>query len=207
MLIQEFCKERGRDIVVFDLEIKKEIGKNGIGWTSFDKMGISVGVTYSFLKNEYKVFMDDNLVEMGELLSSAGMTTGFNTISFDLNLLAGNLLSVATQKTNLARKNYDCLVHSRQASNREGFIPGFKLDEHLFHIFGKEFMKTGEGASAPIWWGEGKTGKVISYCIDDVKREAMLFEHFWTQKWTKTSHGQFNLKTTPQEFFTNLEAK
>ena len=191
-----------QDIVIFDLEIKKEIGKNGIGWTSFDKMGISVGVTYSFLGDEYKVFMDDNLEEMGNLLSSANMISGFNTHSFDLLLLKAHIPNLRME--DLFNKNYDMLVHSRISSSRTGHIPGFKLDQHLFHIFGKEAMKTGNGADAPVWWGQGKEGQVVSYCVDDVKRESMLLKHFWEEGWTKTEHGQFPLKTGPKEFIESL---
>ena len=207
MIINDFCKEKNKDIVVFDLEIKNEIGKNGVTWGTHDKMGISVGVTYSFLHDEYKVFMDDNLPEMFDTLKNAHMTSGFNTISFDMMLLAAMIPAAKDYLHPLITRNYDCLIHSRDASKMDKYTKGFKLDEHLFHIFGKEFMKTADGASAPIWWQEKKYGKVISYCLDDVKREKGLFEHFWERQWTKTSHGQFNLKTTPHEFFTNLEAK
>jgi hypothetical protein len=55
--------------------------------------------------------------------------------------------------------------------------PGFRLDDHL-QMLGLP-MKTGDGASAPIWWQENKIGKVIDYCMNDVMQERALFEHFW----------------------------
>jgi hypothetical protein len=30
---------------------------------------------------------------------------------------------------------------------------------------------------APIWWQEGKYGKVIDYCLNDCKVERTLFEY------------------------------
>ena len=36
-------------------------------------------------------------------------------------------------------------------------------------------MKTGNGAHAPIWYQEGKLGKVIDYCLNDVRVETKLF--------------------------------
>ena len=36
----------GKNIVVYDLEIKRTIDKINVGWKDFDKMGISVGVLF-----------------------------------------------------------------------------------------------------------------------------------------------------------------
>lgn len=184
------------DVVVYDLEIKEEIGKNGIGWKDYDKMGISVGCCYSFLKKEYKVFLDDNIEELGEQLDKAELAVGFNIFGFDDPLLE------ATLKRPIKKDHhYDMLWHSRKSHGGGDFVKGFKLDNHLAGTFGIEFMKTGNGADAPVWYKQGKLGKVISYCLDDVKREAMLFQYIWnTGKVILDSFGEVPIKITPQEF-------
>lgn len=77
---------------------------------------------------------------------------------------------------------------------------GCKLDNHLAGTFGREFMKTGAGAEAPVWWQQRRLGRLVSYCIDDVKREARLFKYAWDHGFVKTdTHGVHQLKTHPRE--------
>ena len=185
------------NITVFDLEIKEVIGQNGIGWKSYDKMGISVGCSYNFLRREYKIYMDDNLDELAELIASSQLVSGFNTMGFDIPLLE------ATLKAQVRKDNhYDILQYSREAHGSGPFKRGFKLDNHLAGTFGKDSMKTANGEQAPVWWQEGKIGRVASYCLDDVTREARLFKRLWeTGRLTLDTHGEIVFKTIPQAVF------
>jgi hypothetical protein len=165
----------GKNIVVYDLEIKEEIGKNGIGWKSFDKMGISVGCAFDYRSYKFRVFMDDNIRELVERLNEENtLVVAFNHVSFDNNLLRGNGLPL---KDDRHLKNYDMLLESRKGAGAVGFIKGFTLDEHLKEM--KLPVKTGNGALAPIWWQEGKAGKVIDYCLNDVMVEKQLFDEIY----------------------------
>ena len=70
-------------IIVFDLEIKKEM-KTGADWANKAAMGISVGVAFDYASGEYRVFMDDNLQELVDLINDADLVTGSNICDFDL---------------------------------------------------------------------------------------------------------------------------
>lgn len=167
----------GQNIVVFDCEIKEEI-KGLITWNDHDKMGISVAVAYHYLTEEFHVFMDDNIEELPYLLNQAEIVSGFNIIGFDNKLVNASCSNKYTNEKN----SYDLLVESRKASGwRQGmrFPSGMKLDDHLLGTFGKDFMKTAHGSEAPGMWQNKQLGKLISYCIDDVKRECKLFEHVY----------------------------
>lgn len=179
----------GKNIVVYDLEIKATIG-GAVRWVDYDLMGISVGVAFHYLTGEYHVFMDDNLEELPALLNQAEIVSGFNILGFDNNLVN------ASTKTKLKtlENNYDLLLESRMAS---GWRPGslmpksMRLNDHLSSTFGPEFVKTGDGAEAPLLWQRGELGKLVSYCVADVKRECMLFEHVWAERPVKTPlHGE-----------------
>ncbi len=61
-----------------------------------------------------------------------------------------------------------------------------RLDDHLMSTFGAANMKTAAGAEAPLMWQRKELGKLISYCVADVKRECMLFEHVWNELPVKT---------------------
>lgn len=165
--------QQKKRIVVFDLEIKAEIDGKVVGWKSYDKMGISVGVAWDSLNDEYKIFMDDNIQELGKLLEEADIISGFNIEGFDLPLLEATL----GRKLKI-KACYDVLKFSRYSVGwKEGgkFPTGLKLDDHLEATYGKEFMKTAHGAEAPKMWQAGRLGTLVSYCVADVRREKELF--------------------------------
>jgi hypothetical protein len=187
----------GQNIVVFDLEIKEEIGKNGITWDSHNLMGISVGVLFDFATMDYTVHMDDNINLLVERLNSASVVTGFNINGFDLKLLKADPLVVTPV---VPKKVYDMLDESRKAVGQGTFAKGLKLDAHLEGTFGKDDMKTADGAQAPIMWQNKELGRLISYCVRDVKCEGKLFKHIWDHGWVKTpTHGQKTV-IKPQTF-------
>ncbi len=188
-----------RDILIFDLEIKNPIA-GSIGWKSFDRMGVSVGVSYSTKRDEYKVYLDDNLEDLHYALEKCEMVVGFNTLGFDVSLLEATV-----NKKMRLHHHYDILKESRHSHGSGNFTPGFKLDNHLAGTFGIDFLKTAHGAQAPIWYQEKKMGQLISYCVDDVKREAALFKYLWETGTVKLdSHGTIKIKRTPQEYFESI---
>jgi hypothetical protein len=178
----------GQNIVCFDLEIKNIIDGKEITWNDHDKLGISVGVAFDYLTGEFKVFMDDNIEGLVSLLNRADIVTGFNITGFDIPCLNATCKAKFTNE----KAVYDLLYFSRVASGwRPGdpYPRGMKLDDHLRQTFGEEFMKTSHGEEAPKMWQSGRLGELISYCIDDVKRECFLFEHVYANCAVKTEHG------------------
>lgn len=182
----------GKNVIIFDLEIRHPIGLNGVTWNTYDKMGISVGCLFDFQVMDYKVYLDDNLPEMTKRLNSADLVVGFNIEDFDIPLLNAHAPKVKEDV-----KTYDILWKSRYATGMKDpkFLKGMKLDDHLLGTFGASEMKTGDGAMAPVWFQEGKLAKVINYCIADVKREAKLFHHIVKNGWVKVpNYGQLTLE-------------
>jgi len=189
----------GMNVVVWDAEIKNVIDGTNVKWTTPEKMGISVACLFDFRTMDYVVYMDDNLEELVERLNEADLISGFNINGFDIPLLR----VTAKTKLNDNLPVYDLLDEVRHAVGyRKGgrFPSGLKLDDCLLGTFGREHMKTEDGANAPIFWQEGKVGKVVSYCLADVKREAKLFHHVWLGKEvTSAAHGSKILRH-PKEF-------
>jgi DEAD/DEAH box helicase domain-containing protein len=174
---------KGRKITVYDLEIKRCIGEDGITWDSHDRMGISVGVSFDYSTGDFRTFFDDNLGELAEQINSAELVVGFNHIGFDNKLMRASGYSVLPD-THL--KQYDILLASRKAVQErqpgQKFPKGLKLDDHLKGMFGESLMKTGHGELAPKLYQEKKWGPLVSYCIADVRRTCMVFEHIWEQQ-------------------------
>lgn len=166
-------------VVVYDCEIKNEIDGQIIKWSDHDKMGLSVGVVYDYDTDDYSVYFDRDIQDMAAHLNSADLVVGFNTKGFDEKLLRA---LGADLKESLP--NFDMLEVSRNAAKVNMFAKGFKLDDHLEPMFG--IQKTEHGAQAPIMYQKGEMGKLTSYCIADVKREKMLFDHMIKYKWVET---------------------
>ncbi len=187
----EIAPLAGRNIVVWDAEIKATIGVNGVGWGDKDKMGISVAVAFDFRSMDYLIFMDDNLKKLAERLNEADLVVGFNIDDFDMPLLNATIPGHLRSDV----RTYDLLKYSRMTTGwmpgSRAFPRGLKLDDHLEGTFGRDGMKTANGSEAPIMWQEKRLGELITYCTRDTKCEAKLFQHVWAGKPVKTAtHGE-----------------
>src|ERR1700756_3208635 len=76
------------DIVYFDLETQRTANDAG-GWDRKRDMGMSVGVTYSTRRGEYRIFPEKRVDELVEQLVRADLVVGFNVVNFDYEVLMG----------------------------------------------------------------------------------------------------------------------
>lgn len=187
----------GLNIVVYDTEIKNEIDLKTITWKDHDKMGLSVAALHDYRDGDTKIYFEEDATELAERLNQADLIVGFNHVPFDNKLVkafAPNL------KSDDALNNWDLLEMSRLAmgwTQKAKFPSGMNLDEHLKATLGPQFVKTDHGSQAPKMYQAGQLGKLVSYCIGDMRREKMLFEHIVQFGWVKTeTHGQKYLDLT-----------
>lgn len=164
---------KGKNIVVYDLEIKKPVEKCSRKWESKDEMGISVGCAFDYREMRYRVFMDDNLRELTDRLNEPNtLVVAFNHVSFDNELLRANGFGLKPDRDLM---NYDMLLVSKKGAAAGKFDKGFTLDDHLRAL--ELPLKTASGALAPIWFEERKLGTLVDYCLNDVTQEKNLFEY------------------------------
>jgi len=175
-------------MIVYDIEIKKAIlGKNekprdGIdyceGWYDYKGMGISCICCYDYVENRYRTFMEDNMRDFILLLESRKTFVGFNNIRFDNKVIAhavGNEnidpkklseWAMPTDSVNakryLNKKSYDILAEILNAGGGWCSLDAMIKENNL------AAGKTGNGALAPIWYQEGRIGKLVDYCMADV---------------------------------------
>lgn len=172
----------GKNILVYDLEIKNPVASLTAGWESPDEMGISVLCAFDYSLMRYRVFMDDNLAEFVERANQPGtLLVAFNQLGFDNRVVRATKIGgkPLALRPDAELKQYDMLFESRLGAGVDPNVrtPGFKLDDHLSTL-GLP-MKTGDGAMAPVWWQAGQVGKVIDYCLADAAQERNLFEHMY----------------------------
>ena len=59
------------------------------GWGHIDKMGMSIGVTYSTVNGRYSIYAESEVNDLIEELQRADLVVGFNHIRFDYEVLHG----------------------------------------------------------------------------------------------------------------------
>lgn len=183
-------------MLVYDIEIVKAIRmKNSdpelpgieyvpeIGGKAFqmhDALGISVIGAYDFEADQYRVFTESSFDEFEALVAQHNIIVGFNSIQFDNAVCRANGIDVPDELS------YDIL---REMWLSEGLGTqfhfrthgGFGLDKTAEVNFG--LRKTGHGALAPVWWQRGEIGRVVDYCLEDVRLTKMLLDRIIEQRW------------------------
>ncbi len=153
------------DIVYFDLETQRTANDVG-GWDRKDRMGMSIGVTYSTALGAYTIYPEAKVEQLVDQLRRADLVVGYNLINFDYQVL--------TQYTVLALEEHvptlDLMVDVEKVLGHR--LPLDALAQGTFGV-----GKIAEGLDAIKWWREGKMLAIAEYCCFDVKVTKMVHEH------------------------------
>ena len=77
-----------KNIVYFDLETQKSADEVG-GWDKISQMRMSIGVTYSTTRGDYRIYSERQVNDLIAELQRAGLVVGFNNLRFDYEVLHG----------------------------------------------------------------------------------------------------------------------
>ena len=151
------------DNIVIDIETKntfKEVGRD-----NFDALEISLIGLYSYGRNEYFAFEEDEFDKVAEFLKNTGLLIGFSISRFDLPVM------------------------KRYFSDFDVFsIPRLDLLDEIEILLGRRvgldilakanlgIGKTGHGLEAPGLYRDGKIKELKDYCLNDVKITKDLYE-------------------------------
>ena len=154
-----------KDIVYFDLETQRTANDAG-GWDRKRDMGMSLAVTYSTAREEYRIYPEKEVHELVDQLLRADLVVGFNILNFDYEVLAGyTILDLAHTARTL-----DLMVEVEKKLGHR-----LSLDSIATATLG--VGKTGDGLDAIRWWREGKLMEIAEYCCFDVKCTKLVHEH------------------------------
>jgi DEAD/DEAH box helicase domain-containing protein len=152
-----------KNIVYFDLETQKSAEEVG-GWNNIGRMGMSVGVTYSSARGDYRIYDEKHIDDLVRELQRADLVVGFNNLRFDYEVLHRYTPLDLRQLPTL-----DMLVELEKTLQHR-----LSLDSIATATFGVE--KTAEGMQAIQWYKEGKLLEIAEYCCYDVKITRMVHE-------------------------------
>lgn len=153
-----------RNIVYFDLETQRSAGDVG-GWDKKDRMGMSVGVTYSTAAGTYQIYPESEAEALISELAAADLVIGYNHVGFDYAVLqAYSMWNIGDQM-----KSLDLLLDLEVRLGHR-----IKLDDIATASLGTG--KTADGLDAIRWWREGKILQIAEYCCFDVKVTKLVHE-------------------------------
>ncbi len=154
-----------RNVVYFDLETQRSANDVG-GWGNKDRMGMSIGVTFSTRDGKYRIYHEGNAGDLADELRAADLVVGFNHVGFDLPVLQPyTMWDLPSQTLNL-----DLLVDLEQRL-------GHRLKLEAVALASLGFGKTADGLEAIKWWREGRLMDIAKYCAYDVKVTKLVHEY------------------------------
>jgi len=166
-------------MLVYNLSIRKPIQleneprikgvKYADSWSDYKGMGISVISWYNYNADKYGYHLGDKkgLISFDNMIKGIKVFAGFNNIGFDNKLLRAHGINIFDERS------YDIL---RQLPDKIDKITNsnYSLNTFVKVNFGKKIY--GNGADVPLWWQEGKTQKVIDYCVMGIKLTRLLLD-------------------------------
>jgi DEAD/DEAH box helicase domain-containing protein len=152
-----------RNLVYFDLETQKSADEVG-GWDRIRDMRMSVGVTFSAARGDYRIYDERRVDDLIQELTRADLVVGFNQLRFDYEVLHRYTVLDLSQLPTL-----DMLVDLQGRLQHR-----LSLDSIAAATLGVE--KTAEGLQAIRWWKEGRVLDIAEYCCFDVKITKLVHE-------------------------------
>lgn len=171
-----------KNIVYFDLETQKSAVVVG-GWGHINRMGMSVGVTFSTGRGDYKIYGEKQVDDLLKDLQRADLVVGFNILRFDYEVLHGYTSFDLRQLPTL-----DLMVDLQNKLQHR-----LSLDSIATATFGVE--KTAEGMQAIRWFKERRLLEIAEYCCYDVKITKLVHE-YGQQRQQVHYHNRFGKKMT-----------
>lgn len=173
-----------KNIVYFDLETCRSADEVG-GWGQISRMGMSVGVTFSTNRGDYRIYGEKQVDDLVRELQRADLIVGFNNLRFDYEVLHGYTPLDLRQLPTL-----DMLVDLQNRLQHR-----LSLDAIATATFGVE--KTAEGMQAIEWFKQGRLLDIAEYCCYDVKITRWVHE-FGVQNRQLHYRDRFGKKLTVQ---------
>ena len=153
------------DKIIFDIETKQTFDEVG-GHHNSHKLGVSLVGAYSYGRDQYRAFREEELDELKQWFSEADLLIGFNSKHFDCAVLQPyykgfDLLSLI---------HLDILEEVVYALGHR-----LKLETIAQATLGRG--KSGDGLDAIRYYRTGDWASLEKYCLDDVRVTKEIYDY------------------------------
>jgi len=154
-----------KDKIVLDLETKKTFDEVG-GHHNKHLLGVSLVGIYSYNRDQYRGFREEEFGELLEILKNTELLIGFNSISFDLPVLQPYYKDFQLDTI----PHLDIMAEVVHALGHR-----LKLESVAMSTLG--YGKSGSGLDAIKYFRENDWDNLIRYCLDDVKVTKEVYDY------------------------------
>lgn len=159
-----------KDTLVFDIETQNFFTDPGVGWDNFAALKISVVGVYSYLKNEYLAFEENEMEKLAALFADAQRIVGFSMNRYDVPVLNHYFQKLGKGAPNLWDKERVDLLEEIELAMRQK-VSLSKLAEANLGV-----KKDRHGSEAIALYRDGKISELKAYCLNDVRLTKDLYE-------------------------------
>ena len=162
------------ETLVFDIETQNFFTDPDVGWNNFSRLKISVVGVYSYNRDKYFCFEEDEVEDLAELFRAAKTIVGFSMNRYDipvLNLYFKKLKSAGPELDLWHKNRVDLLDvievrtgHRISLSRLAEANLGVKKDRH--------------GSEAIQLYKNGQMKELKEYCLQDVKLTKELYDMY-----------------------------
>jgi len=165
------------DTLVFDIETQNFFTDPGVGWDNFAALKISVVGVYSYMKDRYFCFEENEMPKLVELFDSASRIVGFSMNRYDVPVLNLYFQRLNVPVPNIWEKERVDLLEEVEAAAGQR-ISLSKLSEANLGV-----KKDKHGSEAIGLYKEGKIDELKEYCLKDVKLTKDLYDLYRKQRY------------------------
>lgn len=152
------------EVLVLDLETQRAFAEVEPG--RVDRLGLSLAVVWSYQREEFTTYLEENAGALIDRLAAASLVVGFNHERFDLEVLR----PYADGRPIDSIRTFDLLPDlERRLGHR------VSLESCCRATFGTS--KAGDGLRAIEWYRAGRMAELEHYCREDVRLTRDLFDH------------------------------
>lgn len=158
------------DTLVFDIETQNFFTDPGVGWDNFEALKISAVGVYSYNKDRYFCFAENELEQLTNLFKNSKKIVGFSINRYDVPVLNIHFQRMKIPEINIWNKERIDLLEEIEALTGKR-ISLSKLAEANLGV-----KKNHHGSEAIGLWHEGKIEELKAYCLNDVKLTKELYD-------------------------------